>query len=692
LSADDGLVTSFRRASLGLTDLRSIAARRLTLVLGAAAALSVSLLFAAAPAGAVVTTVGVQKYGVEPQSVAPASVPTTPLSYEGGAVVHSNAPYALYWDPGDRYAAWEGLTAGFLEGVGGASGTLSNVYAVATQYRESPVGPTPEYNYNSSFRGAYTDIDNYPSTENCAETGAPCLTDAQIRTELTKYISANGLPTGLNTSTGGTPNPTPIYFVFTPPNVTVCLDTTKGHCSTAASTEPLCSYHSHTTVNGATVLYAVMPWTITSSCQNGSGTLEEPNRLVEGYKSEAQIIINEIADEQVATVTDPLLTAWHDTGSNTDEVPDKCRNDFLPLIGVILGEEFNQSIGGVNYYLNDEFDQAALYAPYPGEPCINKVTVNPQFTAQSPVRTGDQVTFNTTESDVSLGIAKYNWNFGDGTTVEVNCGAHTPTYGYAPAECDTSSGTGNPNSVASVVHTYAHSGTYGVKLTVTDDGGHLGSVTHPITVVPTQQEEEEEAKAQAKSEAEENVKRAAEAKAKSEAEENAKRAAEAKAKSEAEAKAKSEAEAKAKSEAEAKAKSEAEVKASAVPAPVATAAVVSKSLRQVLRNGLVIRYSVNEQVAGRFEVLLAASIARHIGLHGPLATGLAAGTPPQIVIAKAILITTRGGHSTIKIQFGKVTAARLHRLHKVSLMLRMIVHNASSGSPVTVLSTVVLHG
>ncbi len=62
------------------------------------------------------------------------------------------------------------------------------------------------------------------------------------------------------------------------------------------------------------------------------------------------------------------------------------------------------------------------------------------------------------------------------------------------------------------------------------------------------------------------------------------------------------------------------------------------------------------------------------------------------MIAKAILITTRGGHSTIKIQFGKVTAARLHRLHKVSLMLRMIVHNASSGSPVTVLSTVVLHG
>ena len=45
----------------------------------------------------------------------------------------------------------------------------------------------------------------------------------------------------------------------------------------------------------------------------------------------------------------------------------------------------------------------------------------------------------------------------------------------------------------------------------------------------------------------------------------------------------------------------------------------------VLRSGLVVRYSVNEQVAGRFEVLLASSIARRIGLHGAPATGLAKG-------------------------------------------------------------------
>jgi hypothetical protein len=68
------------------------------------------------------------------------------------------------------------------------------------------------------------------------------------------------------------------------------------------------------------------------------------------------------------------------------------------------------------------------------------------------------------------------------------------------------------------------------------------------------------------------------------------------------------------------------------------------------------------------------------------------GTAPQIVIAKAILITTKGGRNTVKILFGKKTAAKLRKLHKVTLMIRLVVRNASSHSPLstTVLSTVTL--
>jgi hypothetical protein len=114
--------------------------------------------------------------------------------------------------------------------------------------------------------------------------------------------------------------------------------------------------------------------------------------------------------------------------------------------------------------------------------------------------------------------------------------------------------------------------------------------------------------------------------------------------------------------------------------PVATAAISSTSLKTALSKGLTIRYSVSEQVTGHFEVLLAASIAKRIGLHGALATGLAPGTAPQIVIAKALLVTTKAGHNTVKIQLGKKTAKLLRKLKKVSLMVRLVVRNGTSGA------------
>ena len=96
----------------------------------------------------------------------------------------------------------------------------------------------------------------------------------------------------------------------------------------------------------------------------------------------------------------------------------------------------------------------------------------------------------------------------------------------------------------------------------------------------------------------------------------------------------------------------------------------------MLKEGIVVRYSVSEKVAGHFEVLLASATARKLGLHGASATGLAKGTPAQTVIANAILVTTKGGGSTYKIKFSKATAAKLRKLSRVTLMIRMVVHNA----------------
>ncbi len=641
--------------------------RRLALALLAGCVLSLWL--GVCSASAVIVPVNGNEYGVQPETTEEPTRPTTPLAYEGGPVVHSTAPYALYWDEhGGLYnGSWEELISGFLENAGSASGSLSNDFAVITQYHDTSGANAA---YSMTFRGAYTDTDAYPTSGNCSP--APCLTDSQIRAELTHYIAANDLPTGLNPSSG----PTPIYYVFTPPGVTVCLEGSGENCSLHGTEHALCSYHSFIPAGGslpATVLYVVEPWTAGNfgsssktlvsgtGCQDGTGTLQEPNQIGLGPEGEyttglADLIINNVTDEAVSTATDPLFNGWHDSGGK--EVVDKCRNDYLG--GELLeppsssvdphtkaGFTHNQTISGRPYYLNDVFDQAAYYAPYPGVRCVDGVNILPQFTVQNPIRSGDTATFNATESDVTLGIQKYNWSFGDGTGTEVNCEQRVPTNGYGPNECTGSSGVGLTNPVASTLHAYTYGGTYAVTLTVTDYAGNTASVTHSVTVTgppPPSPEHREEGSSGSHTTAG--------------------------------------------SSSGATPGTTATGTSVAPPTILATQSVPPQSLTTALSKGLAIRYSVSEQVAGRFEVLLASSTARRAGLRGPAATGLAKGTPPQTVIAKAILVTTKGGASTYRIKFSKATAARLRKLRRVTLMIRMLVHNAKSPTVTTVLNTV----
>ncbi|HXA55598.1 MAG TPA: hypothetical protein VNV37_12060, partial [Solirubrobacteraceae bacterium] len=130
-----------------------------------------------------------------------------------------------------------------------------------------------------------------------------------------------------------------------------------------------------------------------------------------------------------------------------------------------------------------------------------------------------------------------------------------------------------------------------------------------------------------------------------------------------------------------------------IPPPVALAAAVAAPLGQVARKGLVVHYSVNEKVAGHFEVLLEASIARHLRISGPTAANLPAGAPQSLVIGHALLETTKGGHSSVRIRFSKSVAKHLRKARKVKLTLRLVARNESAQSPLftTVMSTVELH-
>jgi hypothetical protein len=775
--------------------------RRLASTLGALVLLAVlALAPAAVPAGALVVKAEGAEVGLQPRSVSltdgsfgygPLEEPFTNrpafkfANPKGEPVLPATRLYAIYWDPTDNYHGdWQQLIDGFFEHMGGASGSDA-VFSVDTQYTDKE---NQRAAYDSTFMGAYTDTDRYPTTKNCTDphplggktspgdqpAAITCLTNAQIQEELKLFIAGHStLQKGMSS----------IYYLLTPPGVTVCLGAggPAGHCSdyhtatyTLGETQvekevkeeeekasyetSFCSYHSDISpTNPAgdanTVLYAVIPWiagaygdghlppedqTTAFDCQDGGfnpaskpiieerekkqektktqeeeeakkeKTLkekeaQEKQELLEGPHQEepnqsttngpdgfpdtglADLIISQIGSEQQNIVTDPLLKSWQGQEKvkllNGEEVSyedtDECRNFFYPSLGGSVGANeltgagtlYNQEFEGGHYYVNDAFNLAGLELPYPAVPCLGGISLLPQFTSPNPVKAGETVGFDGMESDITLnwgteyvnGVAKetyavYKWNFGDGSA-EVS--------GYAPGAPPGES----PSTIceepwlapcaASAFHSYQYGGTYKVTLTVTDTGGNTASVTHTVTVVgPAPPSEVTPGGGNAGGGAGVTPQSTTSPGSSSLG-----------------------------------STSTTPGRSTPVPGPVATAAAVSASPKKVARSGLVIHYTVNEQVAGRFEVLLAAATAQKLGISGRVATGLPAGSPRALVIGQALLVTTKGGHSSVRIKFDKRTAKHLRRAHKVTLTLRMIVRNASKNPAfTTVTSTVVLHG
>jgi hypothetical protein len=724
VAADENLVTLHRTSSPPRGQ-----GRALTLLLGAVAA---ALLLVPAGANALVvkittgagtTTVGEQPTSMEAPTggyaqsekekkegpnAAKFNNPEGHPVVEGNTTTHSVNTYLIYWNPEtpfplDYLGEWQALIDGYMSNLSGASETGGNdVFNVDAQYADLSGHATAQ----TRFDGSYVDTNPYPlatcTDKYLGETylePAPCLTDAQIREQLHTFIGQHELKAGMNT----------IFYVLTPPEVGVCVDegVSASHCSQdneEVSAGGFCSYHSYySDPQFGTVLYATIPWTFGKlgsfggyaglACQDGGWNenaekagpikqtkwLQEPNQLshlgADGLWNEglADLAIGQIASEQQNTITDPLLNGWQDRETvGGEEVgyedTDECRNDFLLISGgsaskkehTEAGDLSNQIVFGANYYVNDAFNLAAWKLAYPGIACMPGIDLVPSFTVPPTVNSGEIVGFDGMESDITLNAAEkfnakgeesltyptYSWNFGDGSP-EVT--------GYAPG-----SPSGNPPSVlceapwlapcaSSTFHSYKYGGVYQVVLTVRDVGGDTATAVHTINVVGPPPPAPPAPPAPPGGGSGSNS--------------------------------------------GASGGSGGSVGSTALPQPVATAAAVSSSLKQVARKGLVVRYSVNEQVTGRFEVLLESGVARRLGISGPPAANLPAGFPKSVVIGRALLVTLKGGRSSVRIKFSKSTAKHLRRAHKVTLTLRMIVRNASSQSPLftTVMSSSVLH-
>ena len=160
-----------------------------------------------------------------------------PLEYLGGPVMHSNNTHLIYWDPHKEFSTTtKGIIGGFFGDVEADSGKATNVFAIAGQYKDTEANAA----YKSTFAGALVDENPYPTTGNCTypkevDLGPPyetCIFDKQLRSELSTFITANGLPKG----------PTQLYFVLLPHKVVACLEEEMEH-KQVCSNNFVCAYH-----------------------------------------------------------------------------------------------------------------------------------------------------------------------------------------------------------------------------------------------------------------------------------------------------------------------------------------------------------------------------------------------------------------------------------------------------------------
>ena len=703
---------------------------------------------------------------------------------EGHKVLAKPDTYVIFWDPWDRYhPEWQRLVNAFMQNVGSEDRSTASVFAVDTQYTDAAGEHAA---YESTFHGAYTDTHAYP-VAGCSAPVAlekynrtTCLTDAQIRAELEGFVPSHGLPKG----TGA------IYYLLTPPGVTVCLDAAGAHCSeytrpkartvfkfageeageeTLIPTEifqretlssqaspqenktfreeapqandhyktSFCSYHSAINPGGSpegspeAIIYAAIPWIAGSAgntllapeertwayeCQDGGfnetskfveretpkkETAEEAVKfeeklseanpgeklaLIEAKEREtphiqepeqsgrgeagtydsglADLIVNQVAVEQQNIVTDPLLASWRD---GKLEATDECRNDFATsaLTGTVgaqaetqAGTLYNQALGSAHYYLNDAFNLASATLTGYGWPCVSGVNLIPRFTSPNPVLSGERVGFDGMESNITLNIgtryeagkpaptyAYYEWTFAPASPI---AGVSVETVkGYAPGApaCEAPWAT---ECAASIFHTFPKPGLYNVTLKAEDVGGNEAGITHQVDVVAVKHEAETTGPNH-----ETHHESGTEPSAGSPSTGGSQGSGKA-------------------------------------PKPVASAQLVSRSLGDALENGVAVRYEVNEEVTGHMDVLLSAKLAHKLGLRGRAATELPAGTEPMIVLASRVVHTVKKGHSTLHLNLQKSVIARLRKLPRVSLELRLVVRNGLNVEPGTSTSLVTL--
>lgn len=137
------------------------------------------------------------------------------------------------------------------------------------------------------------------------------VSDAQIQTALQGWISGGQVPaTNANT----------LYFIYTPPNVTV-------NGPGGASCSVFCGYHNSF---GSNVYYAVIPYVNCGGCEFSGAFLDTLTEVSSHELSEA--------------ITDPSLNTWWDSNTG-NEIGDICNRQTVRLGNYLVQTEWSNEQG-----------------------------------------------------------------------------------------------------------------------------------------------------------------------------------------------------------------------------------------------------------------------------------------------------------------------------------------------------------
>jgi serine protease len=245
------------------------------------------------------------------------------LIYHGGPTMHTNVVYAIFWKPAGQFmsSTYRPLLKQFYTDVAADSGKTSNVYFSDTQYSSIL--------YSSKLGGSFTTTDSFPASGCVDPATTICLSDAQLRAEITHVIAVKGWTT----------SPTHLFVIFTPRNVGSCFGSGPSGC---AYTD-YCAYHGAQGSGSTMLVYANQPYAAHAGCDVG----ERPNG------SDADPTINVASHEHNESITDPdAATGWYD--NQGFENGDKCAWIFGPESGP-AGARYNQTINGHHYLLQMEW-------------------------------------------------------------------------------------------------------------------------------------------------------------------------------------------------------------------------------------------------------------------------------------------------------------------------------------------------